>query len=99
MNKVETAVSMEHLPTGLSLRRSKQRAQVANREEAYMALEALVEEHIDKWMDMVTGGDLPTINVLRETFAKAESFVANDEKNESKMRTIERILGVTLRDR
>ena len=48
VNKVESAVRMLHVPTGLEVRCTEERTQLKNREKAFAILSAKVEEHIKR---------------------------------------------------
>ena len=99
VNKVETAVRLEHVPTGLKLERYDNRSQEANRKEVLEAAEVLVNAHINKWLEVATAGDLPTMEKVRRVFEGIGKNLDNTGWSEAKLSAWERIKMVTLRDR
>lgn len=79
VNKVETAVRLVHIPTGIDVRSSSERSQLANREKAMQILSAKLEQlheeeeakkHAAKRKDQIGTGDrsekIRTYNYLQD---------------------------------
>ncbi len=98
VNKVETAVRLLHIPTGIDVRATAERSQAANRERAMQVLmaklEALkIEEEAKKWSadkrSQIGTGDrsekIRTYNILQDRIT--------DHRIKQSWHSIERILG------
>jgi len=57
VNKVETSVRIQHMPTGIKFEETKEREQSRNRENANVRMSQLVEGHIDNWLEIVTASE------------------------------------------
>ncbi|KKT36404.1 MAG: hypothetical protein UW35_C0016G0020 [Candidatus Collierbacteria bacterium GW2011_GWF2_44_15] len=67
VNKVQTSVRMQHMPTGMKLEETQEREQSKNRARAEERMEGMVNDHLDKWLEIVTGSDAGSVkdDVLR----------------------------------
>lgn len=57
VNKVSTAVRMVHLLTGIRFKQEGDRTQEGNRADADERMETLIDQHLEKWSELVVSGE------------------------------------------
>lgn len=98
VNKVSTAVRVEHRPTALKLERYRERSFEGNRKGALEALTELVVKHVDGVKKMLKEGE--ELNELRKLLEMVVGDTGeHDWWNEGKRSALERIISVSLRER